>query len=157
MVYLPTIPKKLFVSRLTILILVTPPLLAAFSTEQLPVATRPKKLQQLARPSLEYCASFPETGIVTMVIRAPVGEEDAQPLIKTPKHALVNFKRNLKFSQILLKLWSGKRGSNPRPRPWQGRALPLSYSRTLYSKRQLLLYLNSIIKVKVLLKFSILF
>lgn len=157
MVYLPTIPKKLFVSRLTILILVTPPLLAAFSTEQLPVATRLKKLQQLARPSLEYCALFPETGIVTMVIRAPVGEEDAQPLIKTPKHVLVNFKRNLKSSQILLKLWSGKRGSNPRPRPWQGRALPLSYSRTLYSKRRLLLYLNSIIKVKVLLKFSILF
>ncbi len=26
-------------------------------------------------------------------------------------------------------LWSGKRGSNSRPRPWQGRALPLSYSR----------------------------
>jgi hypothetical protein len=25
--------------------------------------------------------------------------------------------------------WSGKRDSNPRPRPWQGRALPLSYSR----------------------------
>ena len=27
------------------------------------------------------------------------------------------------------KKWSGKRGSNSRPRPWQGRALPLSYSR----------------------------
>src|SRR5205814_771683 len=27
------------------------------------------------------------------------------------------------------KCWSGKRDSNPRPRPWQGRALPLSYSR----------------------------
>jgi hypothetical protein len=25
--------------------------------------------------------------------------------------------------------WSGKRGSNPRPPPWQGGALPLSYSR----------------------------
>jgi hypothetical protein len=25
--------------------------------------------------------------------------------------------------------WSGRRGSNPRPRPWQGRALPLSYTR----------------------------
>src|SRR5215470_10258086 len=25
--------------------------------------------------------------------------------------------------------WSGKRDLNPRPRPWQGRALPLSYSR----------------------------
>ena len=27
------------------------------------------------------------------------------------------------------RLWSGRRGSNPRPRPWQGRALPLSYTR----------------------------
>ena len=26
-------------------------------------------------------------------------------------------------------LWSGKRGSNSRPQPWQGCALPLSYSR----------------------------
>ncbi len=25
--------------------------------------------------------------------------------------------------------WSGRRGSNPRPQPWQGYALPLSYSR----------------------------
>ena len=29
----------------------------------------------------------------------------------------------------LEKNWSGRRGSNPRPRPWQGRALPLSYTR----------------------------
>ena len=32
--------------------------------------------------------------------------------------------------------WSGKRDSNPRPRPWQGRALPLSYSRVTGSLRQ---------------------
>ena len=29
------------------------------------------------------------------------------------------------------KFWSGRRDSNPRPRPWQGRALPLSYTRIL--------------------------
>ncbi len=29
------------------------------------------------------------------------------------------------------KIWSGKRDSNPRLRPWQGRTLPLSYSRSL--------------------------
>src|SRR6187455_3044306 len=28
-----------------------------------------------------------------------------------------------------IKEWSGKRDSNPRLRPWQGRTLPLSYSR----------------------------
>ena len=27
------------------------------------------------------------------------------------------------------RVWSGKRDSNPRLRPWQGRTLPLSYSR----------------------------
>ena len=27
--------------------------------------------------------------------------------------------------------WSGKRDSNSRLRPWQGRALPLNYSRSL--------------------------
>src|SRR5215213_9819318 len=26
--------------------------------------------------------------------------------------------------------WSGRRGSNPRPAPWQGAALPLSHSRS---------------------------
>jgi hypothetical protein len=30
---------------------------------------------------------------------------------------------------IFRKSWSGRRDSNPRPRPWQGRALPLSYTR----------------------------
>ena len=33
------------------------------------------------------------------------------------------------------KNWSGRRGSNPRPRPWQGRALPLSYTRILCRSR----------------------
>ena len=28
-------------------------------------------------------------------------------------------------------VWSGRWVSNPRPRPWQGRALPLSYARSL--------------------------
>src|SRR4051794_24397897 len=28
------------------------------------------------------------------------------------------------------KVWSGRRDSNPRPQPWQGCALPLSYARS---------------------------
>ena len=28
-------------------------------------------------------------------------------------------------------IWSGRRESNPRPQPWQGCALPLSYARSL--------------------------
>ena len=34
------------------------------------------------------------------------------------------------FAALLFRIWSGKRGSNSRPQPWQGCALPLSYSRT---------------------------
>ena len=30
-----------------------------------------------------------------------------------------------------LNIWSGKRDLNPRPSPWQGDALPLSYSRSI--------------------------
>jgi hypothetical protein len=33
--------------------------------------------------------------------------------------------------------WSGRRGSNPRPLPWQGRALPLSYTRIRDWRRSL--------------------
>ena len=33
--------------------------------------------------------------------------------------------------------WSGKRDSNSRLRPWQGRALPLNYSRSLKYKNKL--------------------
>jgi hypothetical protein len=40
--------------------------------------------------------------------------------------------RAYRFPRYLMlrgRTWSGRRGSNPRPRPWQGRALPLSYTR----------------------------
>ena len=43
-------------------------------------------------------------------------EDRVRTRIAAVKHAFV-------------KSWSGRRGSNPRPRPWQGRALPLSYTR----------------------------
>ncbi len=33
-------------------------------------------------------------------------------------------------AHVLGRLWSGRRDSNPRPQPWQGCALPLSYART---------------------------
>ncbi len=39
-----------------------------------------------------------------------------------------NDNKCLKLGNIEKK-WSGKRDSNPRPLPWQGSALPLSYSR----------------------------
>ena len=33
-------------------------------------------------------------------------------------------KKARRFAAGLVRSWSGRRGSNPRPRPWQGRALP---------------------------------
>ena len=33
-------------------------------------------------------------------------------------------KKARRFADGLVRSWSGRRGSNPRPRPWQGRALP---------------------------------
>ena len=46
-------------------------------------------------------------------------EKTKSPLISGPSSNFSTF----------VKIWSGRRGSNPRPRPWQGRALPLSYTR----------------------------
>ena len=40
------------------------------------------------------------------------------------------------------KIWSGRRGSNPRHRPWQGRALPLSYSRSSFHFTALALWVT---------------
>src|ERR671932_438239 len=44
-------------------------------------------------------------------------------------------KKELPFSSLIpppssLSFWSGRRDLNPRLRPWQGRTLPLSYSRS---------------------------
>src|SRR5690606_23742819 len=36
--------------------------------------------------------------------------------------------------------WSGRRDSNPRPQPWQGCALPLSYTRSCGNRRKPRLY-----------------
>ena len=42
----------------------------------------------------------------------------------------------------LYKNWSGKRGSNSRPQPWQGCALPLSYSRAMKLPKDLYHFRN---------------
>ena len=38
------------------------------------------------------------------------------------------------FFQSKKKIWSGKRDSNSRPRPWQGRALPTELFPRIYNK-----------------------
>ena len=43
-------------------------------------------------------------------------------------HSAIRPRKRKRTFVVLLK-WSGRRGSDPRPQPWQGCALPLSYSR----------------------------
>ena len=60
-------------------------------------------------------------------MEAPPGFEPGMEVLQTS--ALPLGDGALKFHHLSKKLWSGKRDSNPRLRPWQGRTLPLSYSR----------------------------
>ncbi len=46
------------------------------------------------------------------------------------------FERGVALTDLADGRWSGKRDSNPRLRPWQGRTLPLSYSRSPRTLRQ---------------------
>ncbi len=39
--------------------------------------------------------------------------------------------KSLASTNSATRAWSGRRDSNPRPQPWQGCALPLSYSRKI--------------------------
>src|SRR4029453_3194313 len=55
--------------------------------------------------------------------RQPVRHEVVTHVLGTTCHLCVRAGHS--------EVWSGRRDSNPRPRPWQGRALPLSYTRVL--------------------------
>src|SRR5437773_995500 len=45
---------------------------------------------------------------------------------------------------IIKELWSGRRDLNSRLRPWQGRTLPLSYSRSGFNYKQAALVLSAV-------------
>ncbi len=49
----------------------------------------------------------------------------------------------VKSRKLKVENWSGKRDSNPRLRPWQGRTLPLSYSRSAASQSTTYIGLNA--------------
>jgi hypothetical protein len=85
-------------------------------------------------------ASDADTGAKESRILAPqLSPWDARPsmsLVRPLPQRLPQIKNNKAAWRRLVvsnsytrKIWSGRRGSNPRPRPWQGRALPLSYTR----------------------------
>ena len=51
-------------------------------------------------------------------------------LLSNEGRRLLRFSLCEEIFAFALKLWSGRRDLNPRLRPWQGRTLPLSYSRS---------------------------
>src|SRR5579863_4071907 len=61
-----------------------------------------------------------QTSPLPLGYRAPAPYVSVPGEKSPPAESKLGLKRN----------WSGRRGSNPRHRPWQGRALPLSYSRS---------------------------
>lgn len=63
-------------------------------------------------------------------------------------------KRNKLFLQTNFN-WSGRRDLNPRHQPWQGCALPLSYTRTPYQQKGILQ--KNFFNASTFLKFFILF
>ena len=61
--------------------------------------------------------------ILGRVIKSPINPKN------WTKKSLTSYLRSEAFSAFSSHIWSGKRDSNSRPQPWQGYALPLSYSR----------------------------
>ena len=66
-------------------------------------------------------------------MEAPPGFEPGMEVLQTSALPLGDGAVRTGFS-TKGRRWSGKRDSNPRLRPWQGRTLPLSYSRPLNLK-----------------------
>ena len=62
-------------------------------------------------------------------MEAPPGFEPGMEVLQTSALPLGDGALTTQLGEPGTKLWSGKRDSNPRLRPWQGRTLPLSYSR----------------------------
>jgi hypothetical protein len=71
------------------------------------------------RPFMGLNNPFHETEKFTWLCGKRLPGKTKSPLTQRAFVKLCHFK----------KIWSGRRDSNPRPRPWQGRALPLSYTR----------------------------
>ena len=90
----------------------------------LDVGTLPQGHGAVARRQAA-CQRKSQTFTSSITHGAPAGQRsDLAPKTKSPpkRRAFVRLQNEKK-------IWSGRRGSNPRPRPWQGRALPLSYTR----------------------------
>src|SRR5438477_1744068 len=65
---------------------------------------------------------FADLSLTTWVPRPRAANSD-MPNIENPRQQRGS-------TGTMLEIWSGRRDLNPRLRPWQGRTLPLSYSRS---------------------------
>ena len=63
-------------------------------------------------------------------MEAPPGFEPGMEVLQTSALPLGDGAVRRESQTSMEEEWSGKRDSNPRLRPWQGRTLPLSYSRS---------------------------
>src|SRR6266403_4770914 len=69
-------------------------------------------------------------GLLFACVPDRVGEDRGVPLVCPPSMGFLAVFGTTEIREVPGFIdWSGRRGSNPRPRPWQGRALPLSYTR----------------------------
>src|SRR5437588_7934963 len=57
---------------------------------------------------------------------------------------LTHYRKALAGAGLGPEFWSGRRDLNPRLRPWQGRTLPLSYSRSGFNYKQAALGLSAV-------------
>jgi hypothetical protein len=99
----------------------------SFRRRSAPLACSPslKKPKRAAR----RCATAPiPSQRQNFPARSPAPRQQKGPDIPSPRHS--KFKEN----------WSGRRDSNPRPQPWQGCALPLSYTRSRGESRKQRVY-----------------
>ena len=73
--------------------------------------------------------NFDQDGIAKTSLAALMEKRGPSRRIEPARRPLFDPLGEKFFESMLAKYWSGRRDSNPRPRPWQGRALPLSYTR----------------------------
>src|SRR5690606_30638826 len=94
--------------------------------------TTPTLARLCSTPELHplTCAAAwpPRTGAIWLNSNRNANEIDGE---KQPKNTKAALSRGFSYEAN----WSGRWDSNPRPQPWQGCALPLSYTRSLLLRR----------------------
>ena len=91
---------------------------------------------------MERERGFEPPSVVDLVLTlpSPTPAEGVNPLARSPRRGHIPFAtpgRGSNQTKLSGEDWSGKGDLNPRPSPWQGDALPLSYSRSFFFQAEL--------------------